>query len=65
MINFLRLKKNIFCAVILVPSLNSNDNVRMQPIDGSKDWKQATVVTPVENNSRSYIVEDEEGSKYR
>ena len=49
----------------VLPSLNSNDNVRMQPIDGSKDWKQATVVTPVENNSRSYIVEDEEGSKYR
>ena len=46
-------------------ALRQNDTVRMEPIDGSKIWKKATVVSRVEDNPRSYIVQDEEGRKYR
>ena len=49
----------------VLPHLTSNDIVRMQPIDGSKEWKQAKVVSPVKNNPRSYIVEDAQGQQYR
>ena len=45
--------------------LKPNDVVRMQPIDGSKIWKEAQVLKPVENNPRSYIVKDNSGAEYR
>ena len=44
--------------------LKINDTVRMQPIDGSSKWNEATVKTPT-SNSRSYIVETENGQQYR
>ena len=49
----------------VLPDLQPQDNVRMQPIDNSEQWKQAKVVQQVPDNSRSYIVEDENGRQYR
>ena len=48
-----------------LPPLRTNDIVRMQPIDGTEEWKEATVVHQVPNNSRSYIVKDNRGKQYR
>ena len=49
----------------VLPQLHRNDTVRMQPIDGTSEWKEATVVESVPDNSRSYIVRDENGKEYR
>ena len=49
----------------VLPPLHPNDTVRMQPIDGTKHWKEATVVENWPNNSRSYVVRDENGKEYR
>ena len=48
-----------------LPLLSSGDTVRMQPIDGSKIWKEATIVNQQENNARSYTVKDNNGIHYR
>ena len=48
-----------------LPQLSLHDTVRMQPIDGSPTWKEATVIAKVPNNPRSYVVQDNNGAEYR
>ena len=48
-----------------LPPLNSGDTVRMQPIDGSKIWKEGTIVNQQQDNARSYTVKDNNGIQYR
>ena len=48
-----------------LPLLNTGDTVRMQPIDSSREWKEATVVEKQQDNPRSYTVKDNNGTHYR
>ncbi len=46
-----------------LPQLMIGDTVRLQPIDNSNTWKEATITK--QTDSKTYEVQDERGRKYR